>query len=160
MPRSRSAPIALWYGDDHVRVTAKPRGWRGKWWLSWLPYRTGDEFTADVTVTVIKSSGQRQLVASWKLREPTGSDIEVRYDEGFALPLNTHTRPIFLATSGEYVLGVGLATLGRMSQDSGFTRGLITFKVVSQDDVVANVGVSLVTAASVFVLGTLVTRLF
>ena len=57
------------------------------------------------------------------------------------------------------MLGVDLVTLGRMSQDSGINRRLITFKAVSQDDVVANVGVSLVTAASVFVLGTLVTRL-
>lgn len=160
MPRSRSAEITLWAGEERVRVEAKPRGWRGKWWLSWLPYRAGDEFSADVKVAAITLSGTRRLAMSWVLSDPNEAKNNVLFSEAFAMPFAGSTGPVFLARSGEYVLGIDLITAGSASQDSGSNRRLLTFSAVSTDHLVSTVVVSLITASFVFILGTILKGIF
>ena len=160
MPRSRSAEISLWAGEERVRVEAKPRGWRGKWWLSWLPYRAGDEFSADVKVTAITLSGTRRLAMSWVLLDPSETKNNVLFSEAFAMPFADSTGSVFLGKSGEYVLGVDLITAGSASQDSGFNRRVMTFSAVSTDHLVSTVVVSLITATFVFIVGTVLKGIF
>ena len=159
MPRFRSAKISLMDGEEQFLVEARPQGARGKRWRSWIPYRTGDDFVALVTVSTIAVSGNRIVWVRCHLEEPGIPEATVIPWTPISLPYEAPTLPRMLAKTGEYVLGVDLTCTEPIEgqQTPFFNRRLMSFKSISQDDAVATNLVALLMSIAVFVVGTLVT---
>ena len=106
MPRFWSAEISLYGGEETFLVGVKPRDFRRHGWLSWIPYRTGDRFIADVEVSAIKVSGARSLSVLCELQEPGGQRYQEFATAAPTLPFTKSTDTRYLAIKGEYVLHV------------------------------------------------------
>ena len=139
VPRFWSEEISLWGGEEMFRVRAKPKGLRGNKLLSWLPYRTGDKFIANVEVSRVR--GTRALEVHCTLKEPDGGLYPVITKNNPSLPFTDSTDRRYLATKGEYILDVTLVSLDSTDKTKvdGFNRRLITLEAISQDVAVANI---------------------
>lgn len=144
MPRFWPAEISLYGGEERFLVRTKPRDFRHHAWLSWIPYRTGDLFIADVEVSGISVSGARSLSILCDLREPDGQRYEEFATTAPTLPFTKSTNTRYLAIKGEYVLDVTLVSIESDVMSQTGNRRVVTLEAVAQDVIVANYAVALV----------------
>ena len=158
MPRYWPVVIELWNGEEIYRVEGRPVGFRGKKWLSWIPYQTGAEFVVNVKVSSLKTTGTRDLYIFSTLTEPNEAEYTVIEEQSIKPPFETKTALRYLARTGEYVLGVSLYSLNQAKPPGErFNRRVLTLESQSQDRAVGTILLALITSVVVFVVGTIIT---
>lgn len=139
MPNFWSAPIEFEGTEERFTVKARPNGLRGNRFLSWLPFRTGEQFTASIEVKRV--SGDRPVNVFCTLQEPDGKTHKVIEPViNPTLPFTRSTLERYLVIKGEYFLGVWLISMdptGTTQLGIG-NRRLITLDAFSQDVAIHN----------------------
>ena len=138
MPNFWHAEIQL-SDTEKFLVKARPNGPRGNRLLSWLPFRTGDKFTAKIEVS--RLSGNKPIHIQCTLREPDQCSYINLSVTNPCLPFKDSTYLRFLPITGEYVLRVDLLSIDPTTGVPGLpamNRRLISLFTFSQDAGVAN----------------------
>ena len=147
MPNFWSAPVEFANIGESFVVKARPNGFRGKRYLSWIPYRTGNEFTA--TIEVVRVSGDSPVDVECILTEPDGKPQRAMVQTDQEVPFVESTPTRFLPITGEYVLAVNLSVVDPLdtSKRLTFNRRLISLYTFSQDAIVPRLAIGVLGAA-------------
>ena len=161
MPNFWSARMDFPDIGESFLVKARPKGLRGDEWLSWIPFRTGDEFIAEVEVTRI--CGTRSVDVACYVTEPGDTVPQLimgEYDQ--SVPFEGSTSQRFLAKTGEYIFEVNLWVIDPAGGPrlGPFNRRLVSLYTFSQDAFVGNLTVALVGGGVGVVGGILLSLIF
>ena len=140
MPRFRSADIELKeVGKFHIE--AIPNDFREDSSLSWIPYRAGTEFTANIKISSDITLNKAIRIIC-RLREPDGQHYTVIDHNLSSLPYSEPTLTRYLALKGEYILditfldGPQITAMKEIGEFMGKTRSCDTEEITGHDTLI------------------------